>query len=753
MHHHSTENGSFTINDYIVDVGDNTVSDGVASQHVEPKAMSVLYELALNAGQTVSRQALLSSVWGDRVVVEEALTRTISQLRAIFNDSKDKQLIQTIPKKGYRLKARITWLQDDQRGSDTTPPSGDDPSAAIPSARPGNSDAGAHKRPMLIAFLALILAALLWWWYSSKTTEQSSSAQLQTPSIALLPLKNLSGDEQTLYLAEGLPDELLSHLAKLDALEIPSRYSTFALARKGLTTQELAEQLQVQFVLEGSVRKTNSAYNISVRLVDAASDRTVWAQTYQKALSDIFEVQSDIADNLVQAMLPEQNQQPVSDGNGSMPDVEAYQHYLKGIYWWMNGKTSEWFYRAESALSEATQRDPEFAAAHGALAYIYARYDYHDLYMDKATATQKSRQAIERALAIQPDETNALLARAILATSGAEFDTAQRALDKVLSANANHTTALYLNAELALARNQPDMALTFSEQALRADPLSPWVNVNLAIVHFWRGELEQALAYTHKATDIDSQYTWAYVWRAKILEQQGKLADAITAMQQCLAIDQGSPTNTAYLGLLYLQLGMTQQAQQYFAQTATLYGDSNDARLWRSFTRFVMPQRDDDIAIQLLEQSELLDNRMFSLLPLLYQKYVFTEQRSRGVTFFKQRLQPNSRTIANYRNQHAINGLVNLLEDSRGQGADWRTVLTHLNNTLPETLQVTDTYRFIKAHTDNRATPVYSELAQPYTQNQWWPWVWIYPEAHSPELEAMRQQQRLKLTGTSSPTK
>jgi tetratricopeptide (TPR) repeat protein len=212
----------------------------------------------------------------------------------------------------------------------------------------------------------------------------------------------------------------------------------------------------------------------------------------------------------------------------------------------------------------------------------------------------------------------------LLAIEDLEFDTAEQLLNQVLSIDASDTRGLYVYSELALAKNQFDAALTYADKALQIDPLSPWINVNKSIVHFWRNEMAKALASVDHAIDIDSRFTWAYVWKAKILSQRGQILDAIEVMKACLQIDDGSPVNSIYLALLYTQADMSEQAERWFAHTASLYGDSPDARFWQSYLSFITQLKDPDIARQLVKQVSLKTTRFFSLVPL--QKALLTSK-------------------------------------------------------------------------------------------------------------------------------
>ncbi len=619
----SVTTGYFQIDHYLVDMGDNTISVEQQCLHIEPKAMHVLYVLACHAGETVSRERLMQEVWGDRVVVEDALTRTISKLRIAFGDNKAKQLIQTIPKKGYRLKSTVQWQPDVQEDPEsTTRPSSKNVQDA--KVEENSTFALRHRKTLAItAFLALVGSVIVVYLMLFSSTEKDTSKptlpQPTSISLALLPLTNLTGDEQAGYLADGILEEIAGTLANTSMLDVKSRYATYVYAKQNKQLEEIARLLNTQFLLEGSVRESGDQYLIVVRLIDADSGRPTWSSRYETSMSQLDDSQEDIADNIRQLLFPDSdNRQHVNTTNiAARQDVVAYQHYLKGLYWLMHGKTSQWFYLAEDAFLDAIERDPMFAAAHGRLAYIYARHDYHDVYMDKDLATEKAIASIDQALTLDPNEINAHLARAILATTAGEFELAEQSLNLVLTQQRQHTTALYLFSEMALAKNDFSGALDYAEQALKLDPLSPWINVNLAIIHYWKGDYEAALAALDTAISVDAEYTWAWVWRAKIFQVQGRTDNAIASMETCLELDPDSAINSAWLGILYFETNQKELANRWLKHTASLYGDTDDARFWNGFTRFAEQRDNTDIAQKLLSRLTLLDNPLFSLTHML----------------------------------------------------------------------------------------------------------------------------------------
>lgn len=680
--------GCFTINAIVVDIGDHTIRQGKEIRRIEPKAMHVLYILACHPNDTVERGELLRDVWNGRVVVEEALTRIISQLRQALGDSKQRRLIQTVPKKGYRLRGEVNWpegpaastptpneaeTQADDTSPQPLPEAPVDTAQTLAPTEQTPADKGfspaprISKKALLAAALLFLVIAVVVVTLNKTVTDDAALADQQRISVAVLPLRQLSNDDDTLYFADGITEELTDSLTQNPNLDVPSRYSTLAVASADNNSlSDVAGSLGVRYLVEGSVRRIDDEFKIAVRLIDAGTDRVVWSESYTNTASSLFAIQQNIARRLNEALLPQANESVVAQ-TSSPDNIEAYQYYLRGNYWLMNGKTSEWIYKSEAALQQAVELAPDFAAAHGKLAYLYARHDFHDAFMPREEALQKAEAAITTALRNNPNETNALLASVIIATSAGHFSEAEAILEGILSRQPQHATALYIYSELELARNRFDKALSRAQQAYDLDPLSPWINVNLAIVHFWRSNYQAALEAAQNAISIDSNYTWAYVWQAKILHRQGQLGAAIGSMLQSAEIDAASAVNSAYTGLLYLELGDEPQAEQWFRHTASLLGDTPQARFWQDFIRFTEPGQGSDVARQLMLEQPLLDNRIFSLLPLLYQNYIQAGDNDAAIRFLQSQLANTAPevNVYNYRYFAALQALTVLPGDTQ----------------------------------------------------------------------------------------
>lgn len=742
----------FSIENYIVNTADNTISSDDSTVKIEPKCIKVLKVLAEHAPEAVSREHMHKVVWGERVVVDEALSRVISQLRHALNDNKSKRLIKTIPKLGYKLTVapvELTAALSSSSNQLSNTPSANKSSLSTSTTQAAvnrnveargdtevqslkqslgqnpalnqsqksattsiegsasliNEDAnkdssrdfntGSSQKSALkknqrfwllagVLVVAVIAIAITWVFTGSDNplVDSTKQSSLESNSIAILPFSQISDDTDSSYISLGLTEEIISSLSTTPGFNVPSRYSTLALTKQGLSLADIATALNVNYALEGSVRRINQSFRISVRLIAPFEDKALWTAQYDVTNNDLLKVQLEISNAIIAQVSSSHSLSKTPIKAGITDNAAAYQAYLKGTYWWMNGTTSEWFSKAEAAFLDAVNYDPAFSAAYGSLAYIYARYNFYDLYIPQEQALPKARAAIDNALRLNPNDANAHNATAILATLSFDFKKATASLNRVLSEDANNATSLYLHSELALAQLSPDRALSFAQQAREIEPLSPWVNVNLAIVHYWRGETTQALAALDNALELDRAYTWAYVWKARVLALQGNNNDAIDVMEACLTIDPFSTINAAYLGTLYSVQGNVNKANQWFTHTASLLGDTTTARFWKTHGDRLEREAISNTDIALMEPLLQKQTQAFSVIPMLTEGYIATQQENVGFDVIRVHF-PSLNTVNPMVNSHNAEAALALLQLSSQSVPNINKALTTFINAYP----------------------------------------------------------------------
>ena len=317
---------NFQVGTWRVEPGLNTVSHNGTTARLEPKVMEVLVCLAGQPGEPFTKEQLLHTVWPDTFVSDDVLTRSISELRRVFaDDAKDAHFIQTIPKRGYRLIAPVVGVEHVSPTGPSKPP--------IPEEMPGSLR---QERIRIFAFVAgavLVLGLLVWLKVINIGEWVPAKSRPQIQSLAVLPLQNLSGDPSQEYFADAMTEELITELSRISALKVISRTSIMRYKKADKGLPEIARELGVDGIVEGSVLRSGNRVRVTAQLIYAPKDTNIWVQTYDRDLQDVLTLQatvaSAIADEIRVTMKPDEKEQfhsrrPVS--------LKAHEAYMQGRY-------------------------------------------------------------------------------------------------------------------------------------------------------------------------------------------------------------------------------------------------------------------------------------------------------------------------------------------------------------------------------------------------------------------------------------
>lgn len=348
------------------------------------------------------------------------------------------------------------------------------------------------------------------------TTESRASEETKSPvpddgrvSVAVLPFVNMSDDEQNEYFSDGISEELLNVLVKIDSLRVPSRTSSFTFKGSELKLSDIGRELGVEHVLEGSVRKAGNQIRVTAQLIDVDTDTHLWSDSYTRELDDIFAVQDEISNAIVHALqvtLTGDDQQALSDHGTS--NAEAYNQYLLGRHWWnqrIPGRMSE----AIVPLQKAVELDPEFDQAWAALADVYLLLPE---YAEGSTEEHipMALDAAQKALSINPDSARALTTQAyVKAMYHYDWQGAEQDLQRAIEMEPEYTTARQWYAEMLAAQRRIDEALEQLEAAVSVDPLAPILPHIQGWVCVWDDRLDEAQAYYEAALRLDAGFPYA----------------------------------------------------------------------------------------------------------------------------------------------------------------------------------------------------------------------------------------------------
>lgn len=363
---------------------------------IERKSLEVLRHLLQHAGELVTKDQLLKAAWPGRVVTDSVLTKCIARLREALG-GEGQTLIVTVHGYGYRLEGPVT---SDAAGATTA-------SAEVHGTGDARPPRWRRRAPVSAGIGVLAGLVLTAAWLGTRP-----SAPPETPSVAVLPFANLSPEEAGSYFADGVHEAVISNLARIRDLKTISRTSVLAFRDPRENLRAVAATLGVDHIVEGSVQLAGDRVRVTAQLLRADADEHLWAETYDRDLADVFEIQSElarqIARNVHATLTPEES---AAISSGVTRNLEAYRLYLRGAGALRDFTgTARELHDAEALLSRAIELDPEFAQAHAALAgaHIWLYWFGHD---PTDARKEAARRSAERAVALNPalPEANAAL--------------------------------------------------------------------------------------------------------------------------------------------------------------------------------------------------------------------------------------------------------------------------------------------------------------------------------------------------------
>jgi TolB-like protein len=380
-------------------------------------------------------------------------------------------------------------------------------------------------------------------------------------AVAILPLANLSGDPDQEYFADGITDALITELAKVKALKVISRTSVMRYKAGTKPLREIARELKVEGVIEGAVVRSGDRVRITAQLVDARSDRHLWAETYERDLQDVLALQGEVARAVARAVQVTLTPQQEARLMSTRPvNAEAYDAYLMGRYFW-NKRTADGFQKATEYFQKAIGKDPRYAAAYAGLAdcYLAGRED------QPRPVIQAARTAALKALEIDPD-----LAEAYSTLAGVklryEFDWrgAEEEQQRAIALNPNYATAHLRYSQYLSFRERFDEALREARRAEDLDPFSVVVRKNTAFVLYWARQYDEAMEQYRKVLEMEPTFPQALREIGLVYEQKRMFPQAIAVLQKTIRLPGNylMMMSTADLGHVFAVSGRKREARK-----------------------------------------------------------------------------------------------------------------------------------------------------------------------------------------------
>lgn len=486
----------YLFEDFVLDADKRELHRGADAVSVAPQAFDLLVYLITNRERVASKDDLISAIWGGRIVSDAALATRLNSARAAVGDTGEQQrLIKTLPRKGFRFVGPVLEVQ---KGVDAT--------AADNPVQP--------PKPVL--------------------------ALPDKPSIAVLPFHNMSGDPEQEYFADGLVDDIITALSRFRALFVIARNSSFTYKEKTVDIKQVGRELGVRYLLEGSVRKAGARLRINGQLIDAASGAHLWADRFDGAVEDIFDLQDRVTQQVVGAIAPEVDRAEIERASrrpvGNIDAVTAYYRGLPHINFPTSPENNDAAFRH---FETAIALDPNFVPAYGGAASCIGWRWGNRWPGDIAEDSAKLAGFAERLKELSADDAFALSVVGLnLFWIRLDFDAGLEMIERAILSNPNYARALHFRGLVRGWHGESDAAVADLERAMRLSPREPFnygAMLGLALAHHNAGRHAEAANWTDKAIRaFPPSFLVGMAQSILCYVGAGRLEDAQRLMAECL---------------------------------------------------------------------------------------------------------------------------------------------------------------------------------------------------------------------------
>ena len=536
---------------------------------LQGQPVEILAMLLAHPGEVVMREDLQKKLWPADTFVdfEHSLNAAIKRLRAALGDSAETpRYVETLARRGYRFIAPV------------------DGHAQAPPEAPGTVTAKpiAWRRYVWLSVpLAAVALAVGLNVGGVRDLVRGRSTSSPIRSLAVLPLDNLSRDPEQDYFADGMTDALIDQLSKISALRVISRTSVMLYKGTKKRLPEMAHDLNVDAVVEGTVLRSGDRVRITAQLIHAATDEHLWGQSYERDLRDVLALQSDVARAIadeVRVKVTPREQARLASVHAT--NQEAYLAYMKGRFYW-NKRTEEGVKKGIEYFEHAIQKDPGYALAYDGLADSWLPQAWYG-YLAPQEVFPRAKAAATRALELDDSLAEA---HATLAFINLYYDrnwtAAEREFHRAIELNTNYANAHHWYADYLSLIGRHSQAIAESERARALDPLSSIINCWLGWRYYFAGEYDKAIEKYRNTLEMDPEFVPGRWVLGQAYEQKGMLREAVAELERAVNLSGGSPVFRASLARAYAVSGRKTQALK-------LVDDLNELRKQRYVSSYDM---------------------------------------------------------------------------------------------------------------------------------------------------------------------
>lgn len=536
---------------------------------IRPREMDLLVYLAEQQGGIVTADDIITHVWVGVAVTNDSLYFSMSQLRKALDDvGGEKSLIETLPKRGYRLVAPVEFPAGDSSGEVAIPATAPQPVEAPVASRARHHAAILYGIPAVVV-LSLLVAAVTWFRPAPPPVVEPA-AQAALNSIAVMPFIDLTPETDYTYFSDGITEEILNRLTRVQGLRVAARTSSFSFKNNELDIVEIGRSLGVASILEGSVRKEGERVRISVQLIDATTGFQLWSNSYERELSSVFAIQNEISRRIIDALqLTLAATLPVNADTAEPPmNPQALDEYLKGLEAHRTF-SFESLVRAQDHFETALQLEPTFSQARVQLADTKLSILNTGASFDE-TLIDEAESLVRDAISDDPDDGAAHRVLAMVHRLRGRFDEFETELQTALALAPSDSLALVQLSQLSMFRGEFDEALEILGRAVRIDPFGATVLQNLGWAQQQFGQFEQARQTFSRAIDLHPDNP-NHPWMLGKLQvgHLGEISGGLQSMLSSADIDHDDYEIAAYVAMTYLTLEMPEAAAPWLQRAMT----------------------------------------------------------------------------------------------------------------------------------------------------------------------------------------
>jgi len=539
---------------------------------LQQQPFQVLEMLLEHPGEVVGREDLQKALWpGDTFVdFDHGLNKAVNKIREALGDSAENpRFVETVARRGYRFIADVKVAEAAPAQSPELPP--EHQPATEARDRQDFANAFGKVAPRLpsrvwtiSAIVLIILLTTLAGWELQSRNRQSSVIR----SLAVLPLESLSSDVSQDYFADGMTDELISDLGQISALRVISRTSVMSYKHSRKSLPQIARELNVDAVVEGTVLRSGDQVRITAQLIEASTDRHVWSQSYQGGLRDTLALQNTVARAIAdQIRISVNPREEAALRNVRVVNPVAYESYLKGRYFW-NKRTAESLKVALAYFNQAIDEDSKYAQAYSGLADTYALLGDWQY----AVMTPKEALPLAKAAAIKALELDNTLGEAhnslafCLDGFDWDFDSAGKEFQRAIELNPGYATAHHWYAWHLALLHRFDEAIAEMKKAETVDPLSIVINADLAELLAIAHRYEESIRQSHTTIEMDPNFGLAHNHLGQAYLLQHNVEGAIVELKEAVRLSARSPTCIANLARAFAAAGKRSDAEKLLTE-------------------------------------------------------------------------------------------------------------------------------------------------------------------------------------------